>query len=132
WELFPPFARYGFNRAHAACYAMIGYQTAYLKAHYPVEYMTAILNADAADVERIAFLVGEAKKSNIEVLPPDVNASVRDFMPDAHNIRFGLLAIKNVGSAIVDAIVEERLRGGAFKNFTEFLTRVKHKDLNKK
>ena len=132
WELFPPFARYGFNRSHAACYALIGYQTAYLKAHYPVEYMTAVLNADQNDTDRIAFFVQEAKKININVLPPDVNKSLRDFVPDDANIRFGLLAVKNVGQNIVDAIVEERARGGPFQNFTDFLTRIDHKDLNKK
>lgn len=132
WELFPPFARYGFNRSHAACYALIGYQTAYLKAHYPVEFMASLLNADAHDTDRIAFLVNEAKKINIDVLPPDINKSLRDFIPDDKNIRFGLLAVKNVGQNIVDAIVEERAKSGPFKNFNEFLTRVEHKDLNKK
>jgi DNA polymerase-3 subunit alpha len=132
WELFPPFARYGFNRSHAACYALIGYQTAYLKAHYPIEYMTALLNADQNDTERIAYFVAEAKKINIAVLPPDVNKSLRDFVPDGADIRFGLLAVKNVGQNIVDAIVDERARGGSFQSFTEFLTRVEHKDLNKK
>ncbi|MBI2035296.1 MAG: DNA polymerase III subunit alpha [Candidatus Liptonbacteria bacterium] len=132
WELFPPFARYGFNRSHAACYALIGYQTAYLKAHYPVEFMASLLNADKDDVDRISFLVNEAAKIGIKVLPPEINSSFRDFMPDGKDIRFGLLAIKNVGGNIVDAITEERARGGPFKNFTDFLSRVKHKDLNKK
>lgn len=132
WDLFPPFARYGFNRSHAACYALIGYQTAYLKTHYPVEFMTALLNADKGDVERISFLTQEAAKIKIEVLPPDVNASARDFMPDGQNIRFGLLAIKNVGGNIVDAIVSKRAGGGAFSDFSDFVTRVSHKDLNKK
>ena len=132
WELIEPFARYGFNKAHSACYALIGYQTAYLKAHYPVEFMSSLLNADSGDVERVSFLVNEAKKMNIQVLPPDVNKSMRDFMPDDANIRFGLLAIKNVGEPIVLAIAEERARGGPFKTFSEFLTRVNHKDLNKK
>ncbi len=132
WELFPPFARYGFNRSHAACYALIGFQTAYLKAHYPVEFMTALLNADSGDTDRIAFLVGEAKKAGIEVLPPDIQKSLREFVPDGPNIRFGLLAVKNVGLAIVDAIVDERARGGLFRDMTDFLARVEHKDLNKK
>lgn len=132
WELIEPFARYGFNKAHSTCYALIGYQTAYLKAHFPVEFMTSLLNADKGDVDRISFLTQEASKISIGVLPPDVNASVRDFMPDGQNIRFGLLAIKNVGGHIVDAIVDERARGGPFKDFSEFVTRVDHKDLNKK
>ncbi|MBI4993833.1 DNA polymerase III subunit alpha [Candidatus Wolfebacteria bacterium] len=132
WELFPPFAKYGFNRSHAACYALIGYRTAYLKAHYPIEFMTSLFNADAGDVERIAFLINEAKKNKIEVLPPDINKSFVDFAPEDVNIRFGLLAVKNVGAAIVEAIIDERFRGGPFENFNDFLSRVLHKDLNKK
>jgi DNA polymerase-3 subunit alpha len=132
WELFPPFARYGFNRSHAACYALIAYQTAYLKSHWPIEFMTALLNADAGDVERIAFLVSEAQKNSIQVLPPDINKSFVNFIPEEKNIRFGLLAIKNVGFNIVEAIIEERQRGGPFQNLSDFLCRVRHKDLNKK
>ncbi len=132
WELFPPFAKYGFNRSHSVCYALIAYQTAYLKAHYPIEFMTALFNADAGDVERIAFLIGEAKKNGIKVLAPDINSSFVNFTPEGENIRFGLLAIKNVGSAIVGAIIEERQRKGPFETLVDFLSRVKHKDLNKK
>jgi len=132
WELFPPFARYGFNKSHATCYALIAYRTAYLKAHWPIEFMTALLNADAGDTERIAFLVTEAQKKNIQVLPPDINKSFVNFIPEGKNIRFGLLAIKNVGLNLVEAIIEERHIGGPFKNFNDFLCRVKHKDLNKK
>jgi DNA polymerase-3 subunit alpha len=132
WELFPPFARYGFNRSHAACYALIGYQTAYLKAHYPIEFMTALFNADSGDIERISFLVDEARKSGIKILPPDINASFSDFMPEDEGIRFGLLAIKNVGVNIVEAIIAERNRKGPFVDFADFITRVQHKDLNKK
>ncbi len=132
WELIEPFARYGFNKAHSTCYALIGYQTAYLKANYPIEYMTALFDADKNDVERISFLTQEAGKIGIKVLPPDINTSSRDFMPDGSDIRFGLLAIKNVGGNIVDAIVNERARGGNFTDFSEFITRVEHKDLNKK
>jgi DNA polymerase-3 subunit alpha len=132
WELFPPFARYGFNRSHAACYAMIAYQTAYLKAHFPVELMTSLLNNDAGDVERIAFLVSEAKKMGIQVLPPDINKSYSIFTPEGNYIRFGLTAIKNVGSNIIEAIVSERQRNGPYESFGDFITRVTHKDLNKK
>ncbi len=139
WELFPPFARYGFNKSHAACYALIGYQTAYLKAHYPVEFMAALLNAEVHDIERIAFLVTEARRDNIPVLGPDVNKSLSSFTPERSistpqnwQIRFGLLGIKNVGTQIAQAIVEERIKGGPFANFTDFLARIQHKDLNKK
>jgi DNA polymerase-3 subunit alpha len=132
WDLFPPFARYGFNRSHAACYAMIAYRTAYLKAHYPTEFMSALLNSESSDIERISFLIGECKKMNVQVLPPDINKSAQKFAPEGNNIRFGLDAIKNVGSNIVAAIIETRERGGDFANFSDLLSRVQHKDLNKK
>ncbi len=132
WELFPPFARYGFNRSHAACYAMVSYQTAYLKAHYPVEFMTSLLNVSGTEIERINFLVAETKRMGIKVLPPDVNLSFQGFAVDGKNIRFGLLAIKNVGSNIVDFIIAERGKGGPFTDLTNFLTRIQHRDLNKK
>ena len=136
WELFPPFARYGFNKSHAACYALIGYETAYLKANYPEEFMAGLLNAEMHDIERISLLVQEARQSNIEILGPDVNRSFVNFTPEDgvgnQRIRFGLLAVKNVGSEITKAIIEERSRNGEFKNFEDFITRIKHKDLNKK
>ncbi|MDP3880720.1 MAG: DNA polymerase III subunit alpha [bacterium] len=137
WELFPPFARYGFNRSHGASYAMIAYQTAWLKANYKVSFFTALLNADSGDTERMSFLMDEAKKVNIETLPPDINKSSTRFTPDLSvkdhpKIRFGLAAIKNVGTTIVEALIEERNRGGDFKSFPDLISRVTHKDLNKK
>lgn len=132
WQWFEPFARYGFNRSHAACYAMIAYRTAYLRAKYPVEFYTSLFNADAGDTDRMSLLIGEAKKAGIPVLPPDVNKSMSRFVPDENATRFGLLAIKNVGENIVNAIVAERQKGGPFQNFADFLQRVDHKDLNKK
>ena len=132
WELFPPFARYGFNRSHAACYALTAYRTAYLRAHYPVEFNTSLLNADLNDLSRLSFLVSECRKSNISVFPPDVNQSAVRFAPEGNNIRFGLLAIKNVGSGIAEAIVSARARGGPFASLADLIERVEHKDLNKK
>ena len=132
WDLFPPFARYGFNRSHAACYAMISYETAYLKAHYPVEFMASLLNISGTEIERINFLVNEARHLNIKVLPPDINLSFQDFTVDGPNIRFGLAAVKNVGMNIVNVIIEERGRGGPFADLSNFLARVQHRDLNKK
>ncbi len=132
WELIEPFARYGFNRAHSACYAMIGYRTAYLKANYPEEFVAATLNSELNDIERISFLIQEAKQSGLDVLPPDVNRSFINFTPEGPKIRFGLLAIKNVGSEITRAIIEERARGGPYESFESFLSRIQHKDLNKK
>jgi DNA polymerase-3 subunit alpha len=132
WELFPAFARYGFNKSHAACYAMIGYQTAYLKANYPEEFTAGVLNSEMNDIERISFLIQEAKAAGVNILPPDVNRSFINFTPEGTQIRFGLLAIKNVGSEVTRAIIEERARGGPYENFENFLSRIQHKDLNKK
>lgn len=132
WELFPPFARYGFNKSHAACYALIGYRTAYLKTHYPIEFMTSLLNADVNDVERIAFLISKCQEMSIEILPPDINKSFVNFVPENKNIRFGLLGIKNVGEHITNVIIEERIRGGPYKDLVDFLVRIQDKDLNKK
>ncbi len=139
WELFPPFARYGFNRSHGACYAMISYETAYLKAHYPVEFTASLLNISGTDIERINFLVGEAKRLGIVVLPPDINLSFKTFTVDTStsstgggNIRFGLAAIKNIGTHIVEKIIEERTLGGPFEDLSDFLSRIQDRDLNKK
>jgi len=133
WELFPPFARYGFNRSHAACYALIAYETGYLKAHYPTEFMTSLLQAEGNDVEKIAFFVDEARAMGIEVLAPDINESFENFTQvSLRKIRFGLGSIKNVGSNIVQAIIEERKRGGLFNSLTNFIERISHKDFNKK
>lgn len=133
WNLFPPFARYGFNRSHGAGYAMVAYQTAYLKANYPLEFINALLNADSGDIERISFLTEEAKNLNITVLAPDINESGIGFAIASDNtIRFGLSAIKNVGEAISSAIVEERENDGQFSSIEDFLIRVGVRDLNKK
>lgn len=133
FEFIEPFAGYGFNRSHAACYAMIGYRTAYLKAHYPVEFMAALLACDQENTDRVTIEIGECEQMGIDVLPPDVNESFADFtVVDQKTIRFGLNAIKNVGHNIVNAIVNERKENGKFKTFEEMLTRVQDKDLNKK
>lgn len=132
WGWFEPFARYGFNRSHAACYAIIGYRTAYLKAHYPEEFMAGLLNSEINDIERIAVLIQEAKQSDLQILPPDLNKSFVNFTPEGDKIRFGLSAVKNVGEEITRSIIDERIRGGEFKNLEDLLNRVQHKDLNKK
>jgi len=135
WNLFEPFQGYGFNKAHAACYGRVAYQTAYMKAHFPVDYMCAILDAEFGDIEKIAVIIEECRRMGIEVLAPDINESLENFsIPDVNEskIRFGLTAVKNVGENIVKAIIEERLKGGQFQNIGEFVNRVKHKDLNKK
>jgi len=133
WEMFPPFARYGFNRSHAACYGLVGYQTAYLKAKFPPEFMASLMTADLRDIERIAFLIEEAEDLGIKVLAPSVNESYKDFAVISDNeIRFGLVAIKGVGENISEAIIEERKTNGKFKSLKDFLKRIKHKDFNKK
>jgi len=133
WNSVEPFARYGFNKSHATCYALIGYQTAYLKAHYMPEFMTALMNAEKNDIDEIAKLVTEAKKEGIKVLPPDINESLDNFtLVKNNNIRFGLTAIKNVGHNVVEVIVKERETNGPYKSMGDFLNRVESKDLNKK
>lgn len=134
WEWVLPFARYGFNRAHATAYATIAYQTAYLKIHYPVEFMAALLTSERNDVERIGFLIGECKRMGIDVLAPDVNESWRNFsvVPGKKQIRFGLLAVKNVGENLVEAIVRTRKEEGAFSSLGDFMKRIPIKDLNRK
>lgn len=134
WDFIEPFARYGFNRAHAACYAMISYRTAYLKAHFPSAFMAAWLSAEQQNIDKIAFAVAEAKRMKIEVLPPDVNESFVEFgvVKTTGNIRFGLAAIKNVGVGVSDAICEERKKNGPYQDFANFLMRLGSKVLNKK
>jgi DNA polymerase-3 subunit alpha len=134
WQWILPFAAYGFNKSHSAAYATIAYETAYLKAHYPVEFMASVLTSEKADVERIALLIDECKKMDIEVLPPNINESLKNFtvVPGQQKIRFGLLAIKNVGVGIIDATAEEIKKAGPFTSIGDFITRVNSKDLNKK
>ena len=134
-ELLEPFSRYGFNRAHASAYATLSFQTAYLKYYYPLEFMTALFNADKKDTERIAFLIKECKNMKLVVLPPTINASEKNFSAGElgkKEIRFGLASIKNVGENIVEAIISERKNGGVYKSLADFLERVSSKDLNKK
>ena len=149
WRLIEPFAAYGFNKAHAASYGRVAYQTAYMKANFPAEYMTAVLTAESGDTEKIAETISECKKMRIPVLPPEINESFGRFTvikstTKSHSdnskegsstgdqIRFGLYTIKNLGSEIADAIIEERKINGKFNSFSNFLERVRHKNLNKK
>lgn len=109
WRLIEPFAAYGFNKAHAASYAMVAYQTAYMKAHWSAEFITAILTAEAGNTDKLAEVILGAREAGITVLPPDVNESHKDFTyVDDKTIRFGLLAIKNLGSDVVEAVIQER------------------------
>jgi len=136
WDFIEPFARYGFNRAHAACYAMIAYQTAYLKANFPAEFMAALLTSDEGNVERQAIEVAEAVRSNLRVLPPDINESGEDFtvvMHEGHSaIRFGLSAIKNVGHQAVAAVIGEREQRGAYVDLFDLFRRIHASGFNRK
>ncbi len=142
-----PFAGYGFNRSHAACYALIGYQTAFLKAHWPVEFMAALLTADQQNTDRIAIEIDECRRMGIKIMPPDINESYGSFTvvtsgtkdnkvageyEKVDTIRFGLNAIKNVGEHIVEVIIEERKENGVYADLADFLNRITDKDLNKK
>ena len=139
WSFVEKFAGYGFNKAHATSYAMIAYQTAYMKAHYPVEYMTALMSAEAGRDEKMGLSLEECRLMGIHVSAPDINRSSADFTiePDAASldnraIRFGFQAIKNVGSAAIDNILLERTGAGPFKSFTDFIARVDNQKVNKK
>jgi DNA polymerase-3 subunit alpha len=121
---FKPFERYGFNKAHATCYGLIAYQTAYLKANYTVEYMTSVLTAFRDNEEKVAAAVAECRRLGIDVRPPDVHRSFVEFTVEDDAIRFGLLAVKNVGEGAIDSIVEARQADGEFRSLTDFCTRV--------
>jgi DNA polymerase-3 subunit alpha len=140
WDLIQPFAGYSFNKAHATCYGLLAYQTAYLKTHYPAEYMAALLTTYASNTDKVAISVGECWRMGVAVLPPDVNHSVEGFSiqevePAAgaqhtQAIRFGLGAIKNVGSGPVAAIIAARESGGLFRDLDDFCDRVDYHQIN--
>src|SRR6185503_4341847 len=132
WKDFEPFARYGFNRAHAAIYGMIAYHTAYLKANYSVEYMSAVLSAEMGTPDRVAIAVAECRRRGINVLRPDVNESDFGFTITPAGIRFGLGAVKNVGQGAVESIVEARRQGGAFRSLDDFCGRIDLTRCNKR
>jgi len=138
FNLIEPFAGYGFNKAHAACYAMIAYQTAYLKANYTVEYMTAVFTAESrantgpTRDEKISNIVSECRRMNIPILPPDINASDMEFSVEGDSIRFGLSAIKNVGEAAIESILAAREEHKTFTSFYDFLSKVDLSKVNKK
>ena len=132
FDLMENFAKYGFNKSHSAAYALIAYQTAYLKAHYPVEFMAALISGDMGNTDKIYKYIQECKEMNIRVLPPDVNESIATFSVRGSSIRFGMAAIKNVGESAVEAILEEREKGGPFKSLYDFCCRVDTRKVNRK
>jgi DNA polymerase-3 subunit alpha len=147
WKQIEPFAAYGFNKAHAASYGRVAYQTSYMKANFPAIYMSAVLTAESGDIEKVAEIIGECKRMQIPVLPPDINESyggftvIKNYSSKTNTkgetkpvdaIRFGLTTIKNFGEGIGTIIIEERKRGGPFKSLLDFLQRVKDRTLNRK
>jgi len=134
WQWVLPFARYGFNRAHSCSYAIIAYQTAYLKANFNIEFMAALLTSEKHNMEKIAVLIKECEDKKIKVLLPDVNESFRNFsvILGENKIRFGLMGIKNVGKNIVETIIKDRKENGPYKSIEEFSSRIDSKDFNKK
>ncbi|MCX7885569.1 MAG: DNA polymerase III subunit alpha [Caloramator sp.] len=132
FDLMMDFASYAFNKSHAAAYAVVAYQTAYLKRYYPVEFMTALLTSVMGNNEKIAFYIYTSKKMGIEVLPPDINESSVNFSVSGNKIRFGLAAIKNVGKGAIFSIISAREEKGPFKGFVDFCERVNLSDVNKR
>ena len=126
------FASYCFNRSHSAAYAFVAYQTAYLKCHYPIEYLSALLSSVAGDSEKTQLYIEEALKKGIKVLPPDINHSLATFTPDGENIRFGLASIKQVGEGVIEEIIKEREENGDFKSIYDYIKRVDVKCTNKR
>jgi len=138
WKLFEPFQSYGFNKAHAASYGIVAYYTAYMKANYPVEYMTALLTAESGDTEKISAAINECRRMEIKVLPPDINESDTGFtiVKDSESltgkaIRFGFSAVKNVGGVAIEIILTAR-KDGKFESFSDFIGRVDARKVNKK
>ncbi len=134
FQQFEEFAAYGFNKSHAACYAMIAYQTAFLKAHYPECFMAALLNSDCTNIDRVTIEVEECRRMNMEVLPPDVNESYTRFsvVKGTNKLRFGLLAIKGMGEDVADVIIEERKKAGPYNTLADFASRVTGKSFNRR
>jgi len=132
FDLIEKFGGYGFNKSHSTAYAMVAYQTAYLKAHYPLEFMTALLTQDMGNQDKTIKNIAECKDMGIEILPPDINESQADFTIVGEKIRFGLAAVKNVGLKAVKAIIKEREKNGPFKDIVDFCKRIDNTKVNKK
>src|SRR5438093_12132472 len=132
WELMEKFAGYGFNKSHAAAYALVAYQTAYFKANYPVEFMAALLTSEMGDTDRIGKYIDECRAMGIRVQPPDVNVSQVRFSVAGDTIHFGLAAIKNVGEAAMESILRTRAAEGDFKTLEDFCVRVDLRLVNRR
>jgi DNA polymerase-3 subunit alpha len=132
FDLMEQFAGYGFNKSHSAAYAFLAFATAYLKAHFPVDFMAALLTSETGNVSKVVKYINECREMNIKVLPPDVNASDRNFTPDGEAIRFGLGAVKNVGEGAIEAIVAARKECGRFTSIHQFCEKVNLTALNRR
>lgn len=133
WKDWEAFASYAFNKSHATCYAWIAYQTAYLKAHYPAEFMASVLTNNLSAIDKISFYMDECRRMGLELLAPDVNESISFFMVNKNGaIRYGLSGIKNVGTNVVDELVKEREENGAYKDILDFVSRVNPKNMNRR
>jgi DNA polymerase-3 subunit alpha len=132
WEILVPFSDYAFNKAHSAAYGLVSYWTAYLKANYPAEYMAALLTSVKDDKDKMAVYLNECRRMKIQVLPPDVNESEANFTPVGADIRFGLTAIRNVGSNVVEQVVEARREKGRYADFADFMSKVPPQVCNKR
>ncbi len=138
WHLIEPFAAYGFNKAHAASYGRVAYQTAYMKANYPSEYMAAVLTTESGDIDKVALTMSECARMGIPVLPPDINKSfggftiVKNENTKGEEIRFGLYSIKNLGKEIADACIGERKTNGSYSSLANLIERIQHRNFNKK
>jgi DNA polymerase-3 subunit alpha len=132
FDLMSKFAEYGFNKSHSAAYALIAYQTAFLKTHYPMEFMAALLTSEVQNPDKIVKYIAECREMGIDILPPDINESYKDFTASGSQIRFGLAAVKNVGDAAVDAILLEREERGKFKSLFDFCKRVDSRKVNRR
>ena len=132
WELIEPFGNYGFNKSHAACYALVAYQTAYLKAHYPIEFMVSLMNSDAKDLTRIQIEIDESRQLGLEVLPPSINTSQPVFSGTGKKIVYGLGSIRNFSEKLAEIIVAEREANGKFASLQDFMDHIDPKELNKK
>lgn len=132
FDLMAKFAGYGFNKSHSAAYALIAYQTAYLKAHYPSQFLAALLSCDKDNTEKVVRYINECKIHSIEVLPPDINESFHDFTVINDRVRFGLAAVRNVGGAALESIIEEREKNGHYISFGDFCSRIDSSRVNRK
>lgn len=130
FDLMAKFAGYGFNKSHSAAYALIAYQTAFLKAHYPSQFMTALLSCDMSNTDKVVVYINECREQDIQVLPPDINESMKDFAVFNDQIRFGLAAVKNVGDSAIDSIIEERGKDGPYSSLSDFCNRIDSRRVN--